>query len=48
MNDDQPARSIPQLPRAHPVQTASASIRTCRHPRNKSILKELVQFSVSD
>src|SRR5277367_3598246 len=36
-----------QTPSAHNVQTASASIRTCRHPRNKSILKELAQAAIN-
>src|SRR5271155_4057550 len=37
----------PQSPSAPNVQTASASIRTCRHPRNKSILKELAQAAIN-
>jgi len=30
-------RPVPNGPGYDAVQTASASIRTCRHPRNKSI-----------
>jgi hypothetical protein len=45
MNDGQDLRPVPQSPCSQTVQTASASIRTCRHPRNKSILNEMLPFS---